>query len=335
VRTPSGERPSRVTHGEIEQAIALGLRAPSLHNTQPWHWRVTDGGFELFADESRQLPVTDPDQHGLLISCGAALELARLGLAARGWATEVDRLPDPGQSTLLARVRATTWSEPDRATDERAAAAWRRRTERRPFRAEPVSDTLIDAIVERGTGEGAYLHAIRREAELLGLEVVTSHANADEIRDPGYRRELATWTGAEGRDDGVPPTAVPHLAAGEERQSDIELRDFELGTEGRQPLGKVGVEHPAVLALLTESDDRASWLRAGEALGRVLVEAERLGLAAAPFTQPVDRPGWRSRLRVLMGWLDHPQFLLRVGWPPTDGTSSVTPRRDLPQVLDE
>jgi hypothetical protein len=179
-----------------------------------------------------------------------------------------------------------------------------------------------------------YPHVIRREAELLGLEVVTSHANADELRDPGYRTELAEWTGTDRRDEGVPASAVPHVAAGEERQSDLELRDFELATAGQQPLNQHGVERPTVLAILTESDNRESWLLAGEALGRTLVEAERLGLAAAPFTQPVDRPGWRSQLRVLMGWLDHPQFLLRVGWPSAEDDQRLTPRRDLPQVVE-
>ena len=41
-----------------EQAVRY---APSVLNTQPWHWRVHPERLELFADRRRQLTVTDPD----------------------------------------------------------------------------------------------------------------------------------------------------------------------------------------------------------------------------------------------------------------------------------
>ena len=47
--------------------------APSIHNTQPWRWRLVGPVLELRAERQRQLGVTDPSGHLLLISCGAAL----------------------------------------------------------------------------------------------------------------------------------------------------------------------------------------------------------------------------------------------------------------------
>ena len=71
------------TRSEVERAVSHGVRAPSIHNTQPWRWRYRHGVLDLFADRTRQLPALDPDGRSLLLSCGAALELARLGLAER------------------------------------------------------------------------------------------------------------------------------------------------------------------------------------------------------------------------------------------------------------
>src|SRR5439155_1054856 len=66
-------------------ALELAVRAPSIHNSQPWRFGVGPGRIELYADPTRHLAATDPDERDLLISCGAALHHLRIGLAALGW----------------------------------------------------------------------------------------------------------------------------------------------------------------------------------------------------------------------------------------------------------
>ena len=80
------------------------VRAPSVHNTQPWRWRIRDDSVELYADWTRHLPWTDPDRRDLLISCGAALHHLRVALARQGLAVAVDRFPDPDHEGHLAAV---------------------------------------------------------------------------------------------------------------------------------------------------------------------------------------------------------------------------------------
>jgi len=58
----------------VHELIRSACSAPSVHNTQPWTWRVLDSTtIELYADRTRQLPATDPLGRDLAISCGAAL----------------------------------------------------------------------------------------------------------------------------------------------------------------------------------------------------------------------------------------------------------------------
>jgi hypothetical protein len=116
----------------VRSAIELAERAPSIHNSQPWHWTVGRSVVHLTADLRRWLPATDADGRDLALSCGAALHHLRVALAAAGVHANVHRMPNPGDRNRLATLELA----PGAATDadlELAAAVVRRRTDRRPF----------------------------------------------------------------------------------------------------------------------------------------------------------------------------------------------------------
>lgn len=325
-------RPSRA---DWEDAVRFAVRAPSIHNTQPWRWVLTGGELSLYADRRRQLATADPDGRALLISCGGALALARLRLAAAGWDTEVDRMPDRARPDLLARIRVTGRRQPDQLTRERAVAAERRHTERRPFRPDPVPAGLLDQLARAAAGDRVYAYPVERADQRLDLAVAMSWADRVEAEDAAYRAELARWVGpeAEAAGEGVPASAVPHVSPGRPRHTEVPVRDFEAGTRGDQDVAGDVDEQPAYLVLLSTGDDPEARLRAGEAYLRVSVEAERLGLASSAMTQAVDLPAVRERFRTLMDWPDHPQMVLRIGWPPAQPAPAPTPRRPLSAVL--
>jgi len=125
----------------VTAALEVAVRAPSIHNTQPWRWRLDAGGLALRADRSRQLAVADPDGHSLLISCGATLRLAELALRAAGWRIATTILPDPDDPDLLATVRPLgRVAEPAARLAAAVDAALCRRSDRRPFAPQPVSE---------------------------------------------------------------------------------------------------------------------------------------------------------------------------------------------------
>ena len=88
----------------LRTVLTLATRAPSVHNSQPWHWRVGPSSLHLYADPTRHLPHADPDRRDLLISCGAALHHCIVALAALGWQAKVRRMPDPGDRDHLADI---------------------------------------------------------------------------------------------------------------------------------------------------------------------------------------------------------------------------------------
>ncbi|MFC7479169.1 hypothetical protein ACFQX7_02565 [Luedemannella flava] len=126
--------------GHLRWAAHTALRAPSVFNSQPWRWRVSDDAVELWADRDRRLTALDPDGLLLGVSCGAALHHLRTALAADGDEALVERLPEPASPDLLARV--TLRGRSVRAASEIDVARYtviaRRRTDRRPVANVPL-----------------------------------------------------------------------------------------------------------------------------------------------------------------------------------------------------
>jgi len=97
----------------LRRAAVRATLAPSIHNTQPWRFLLSADALEIHADPARQLRVLDHRGRQMTISCGCALFNARASIAAAGYDPPVERLPDPMQPDLVARVhRRLTQDEP-------------------------------------------------------------------------------------------------------------------------------------------------------------------------------------------------------------------------------
>jgi nitroreductase len=328
-----------VTHplfdrGSIESVVASACRAPSIHNTQPWRWELRDDTLDVRADRSRQLHVADRDGHSLLISCGAAAELTDIALRAQGWQFERTYQPVRDDSDLLVRFRATGRAAPDPVATTQLEAAQVRRSERRAFDPGPISDDVIEQLRQAAGSPGVYAHFPARPDDNIHLAVAISQADRSERDDPAYAAELARWVhDDDGTRDGVPASVIPQIATDSPRHTDIPLRDFEIGIPGGQLMTAGTDERPLIVVVFTESDDDLQRLRAGQAMMRLMIEAERAGIASCPLSQSLDLAAFRARLRTLMSWIGDPQMMLRLGQRPTGHPAPLTPRRTVEEVL--
>ncbi|MER5267118.1 NAD(P)H nitroreductase [Actinosynnema sp. NPDC002837] len=324
---------SRPDEETIAAAVALACRAPSVHNTQPWRWRVGDRSVHLYADPSRQLPATDPRGADLLLSCGAALHHLRVALAALGWRAVVHRLPNPADPDHLAAVEFTR-REPTDADVAMASAIPRRRTDRRRFSSWDVPRPVLDLLAERAIEEDATAHEVTGTRDRFDLATAIGRAAAVQDADPTYQAEVRRWSGGRANVDGVPAANAP---AGVPQHGDVQLREFPGGELLDERLDEWEEDGASLLVLATSSDDRLSLLRAGEAMSAVLLEATAAGLATCPLSQPLEVAETRDRVRdeVLDG-TSCPQILLRVGWAAFNADPlPPTPRRAVTELIDQ
>jgi nitroreductase len=318
---PSGET--------IEKAVLLAGRAPSLHNSQPWHWTFDGHTLRLFAAPDRMLPATDTSGRQMLISCGIALDHLRAAMAAAGWRLHVARFPDPNRREHLANITF----EPARIVPEaeraRADAILRRHTDRLPFQA-PTGWPDFEEVL-RSTFD-----PFDATLDVLGDESRPSLARASEMSaalrryDAGYHAELQWWTGHTIGAAGVPSDA---LISQEERQRVSVGRKFPTTTGDRR--GEITEDHSVILVLSTDRDTPQDLVRCGEVLSTVLLECTLAGFATCPLTHLTEVPSSRAVVRELTGHSGLPQVLIRVGIAPESAPNApATSRRPLSEVLE-
>ena len=95
---------------QFRHLLNYAVVAPSGHNTQPWRFRLTSDGVELRADRTRALPIVDPDDRELTMSCGAALGQLRLAIRHFGFTDVVELFPHASHANVLARVTLERFS---------------------------------------------------------------------------------------------------------------------------------------------------------------------------------------------------------------------------------
>jgi hypothetical protein len=311
----------------LVSCVAEATRAPSAHNTQPWHFRVRRECVELIADRSRALPVNDPDDRELTISCGAALFTLRVALAARGYSAYVETLPVASDPDLLARITPVTgYTDHIEDTAMLMPAVEQRRTYRKAFIQEDMPLTRINLLCEAANRESATLVALVEDSRRRALVELVEQADQKLWQDARWRRELSAWMHPRRRGEGFGIPGLAHAAA------QLVARTFDPGT-GNAARGEQILEgSPLLVVLCSPADTPLDWLAAGQALQRVLLRACTDDMQASYLNQPLHLADYREKVAGMVPLAGMPQIILRLGRP-ADQLAPVV-RRPLDYVMD-
>jgi hypothetical protein len=287
----------------LAEAARVAGFAPSLHNTQPWRWRVDGPTLELYADPIRQLTVSDPGGRLMVLSCGAALHHARIALAAQGLPVVVERLAGLYRPRLLARLTVSDHSTANPDAIRLLQTIQIRHGDRGPMTDAIVDQARIDGVRVAVEAEHSSLLTLPHDY-LLDLAVAGDRTHGLAEFDPRRRRETRYRAGDLRADRlEVPDTVSPETTGfGRDSGSTGELARSALNDRG------------AVDAILFGSGDTpAAWLYAGEALSAGWLAATELGVRVLPLIAAVNVDGTRQVLRRLLPQLSEPFLVLRFG----------------------
>ena len=334
-----------IPSGQAGYLVQVAARAPSLHNTQPWRFKVRPDAIELYADYSRQLRI-DPIGRELLISCGAALFGLRLAIRSLGRTPEVELFGEPAlqpaekaRLRLLARVRLGAQAPMTAAERKMLEAVPHRHTHRGPFEPASLPAGLLTGLQQDATTEHAALAVIDLDHANRELAVLMAAASRDPGLDLALRAEeyeIQRWTrGASSQArDGVPAHAFPAQPAqspGCHSPGWLPRRDFDLG-RGLGLLAAGGPPAAATAVLVTAGDGEEDWLRAGQALNRLLLHAATQWVFARLQTQPLQAGTIRALIGTRLALPGVPQMLLQFGVARTAHATGRRPAADLTEA---
>jgi hypothetical protein len=323
----NGDRDAQ-TRALVGAATVAGS-APSIHNTQPWRWRIHDGVADLYADMNRHLDASDPDRRMLMVSCGAALHHAEVALAAEGFAADVVRVPDAATPAHVARVSITGRAPVTPDATRLAQTVKVRRTDRRPLLDEPVPQEAIEALRAAAASFDIGLDVLKRD-QVIDLAVAIDHSQRGALADERTRAELDTWTGgAHPQGTGIPAAAIPASTP----QTTVPARDF--GHAGTLPISDAHDSAATYAILYGRDDEPATWLRAGEALSAAWLIATELSVALLPLSVATETPSTWQELRRIVAGIGYPCMAVRLGIADPDQPPTVrTPRLDPHETIE-
>ena len=159
----------------------------------------------------------------------------------------------------------------------------------------------------------------------MAIASLVAEGDGVQWSNPSWRRELAAWMHPRRKGDGL---TVPALAAPLAR---LVIRTFDMGGGVAPRDRELAEESPLMVVMGTDSDSHEDWLKAGQALQRVLLRGCKEGLQASYLNQPIQVPPLRSKVQNLVRG-GFPQVILRFGYPEEE--VSASPRRPLEEVLE-
>lgn len=317
------------TRDKLKFVLNYAILAPSGHNTQPWLFKIVDDKIELYADRTRSLPVVDPDDRELIISCGAALYHLELAIHHFGYEYVVEFITDM-RTDLLVRIGIGARREQRNDECLLFRAITKRRTNRMKFEDKKIPDSLLRRFDDAATENGVWLHLATEEQKQSIADLI---AEGDKIQmsDKSFRRELASWTHSNRSHskDGMPGYAfgVGDLMS---YVGPFIVRTFDLG-KGQSAKDRELARSCHNLAVLgTGTDEPQDWLWTGMALAKILLMARAENIWCSFLNQPIEVTALRGRLSTLLSKNVLPQLLMRMGY---GEDVKPTPRRPVDDFL--
>jgi nitroreductase len=303
--------------------VSVARHAPSKHNAQPWRFAfVGERTAELYADATRALRASDPDDRELTIGCGAALKTYAIAVRGLGRLPVVDLLPE-GPDGPLARITEGAHAVPTPDDVELLAAVPARHTNRGPLDGAAIGPYVAAHLQRAAEADGTLLQLVTAPDARDALALLVERTRRAAALDAAFADELRTWTKGGTARDGLPwkagrQVAVPYGAR--------------FAHPAYRPVLERQPDDPLPAVLWTAGDTQLDWLRAGAALQAVLLRATVEGVAAAFLNAPLERPATRMAVSRDIGFAGFPQVVLRLGVGLED-QALPTPRRDVDELI--
>lgn len=326
---------SEIIHA-VHELVEVARHAPSVHNTQPWVFRLRGNTLEFLVEPSRMLHAGDPTTRELWISLGIMLETiiqsaAALGIKIKIISQQVESLKRPIATIQIGSIN------PAAQDKELLKTILGRYTHRGSLSQKPITQSILKNL--KTIKDTPHLHAVdivavnsRRHIELASK--LTRRGFTLAFSSSLFRQELShlihpNWTQAH---TGLPGFVLNKNAFEALWEKWSILLGINNGAKAKAEADRVD-RVPLLVFIGTTGDVPKHWFSAGQAYTLATLELTRQGLVHSTIAAPIEAADYHIELEAALGIKSRLQCMLLVGYPTRAKRARRAPRLSVNELL--
>lgn len=296
----------------IRELLECARLAPSVHNTQPWHFTVDGSTISLTVAKNRQLQFGDPTQRELWISLGICFETLLqaaegLGLIPIINFTQTDSIEDP-----IANLKFTPGANRQQS---KLDLLKRRHSYRGPMDKVVIPSSLLE-MCDQAISDlpGTSVSLLNKKADLTKVANLTNKGMSLALSNPDFRSELAdlinyNWSKSH---VGMHGFALNRGFVGAVWEKWSIKFGLDTKRKARADQQKV-LEASGLIFIQTKGDVPSFWFNAGRAYMRVALEVTRANLDQSTIAAVVEAADFHEDVERTLHTTDRIQTMIRIG----------------------
>ena len=334
------------------KAIALGINAPSPHNTQSWKFKILNNEeFLFYVDENKLLPATDPPSRQIHIGAGCFLETLSIGVTVLGYKALANYFPEGYNSVAdfgkkpVAKIKLEKSSE---IKNELSDYISLRQTNRRIYSGNIVSESLYNEVKSLAGNLSSHLQFINEPSSMspyLDLLYEAMKVETLTYRTSEETRKMFRFSEKERAEKGdgisIPQMGYSGMIAGFAERS---LKDGDEKVWHSDKSNNSGLEHfkkgldsaKGIVFFISDKNDFIDWIESGRDFIRFALASTKKELYLHPCNQAIqeyeEMKEIRNNLDKMLGTTDTQkiQMIARIGH---SSTPYYSYRRELKNFL--
>jgi len=318
---------------DLINLIQYAIKAPSVHNSQPWKFKVEKNSITIFPDYERIFPVADPDNHELFISLGCALENLIISAGYFGYFSTVKmNMEVPYQES----IRVELSSGNNKNYDQLFKNIEIRQSTRSKYNKALIPPVNIKKLNEAGNQDQVLCLLYTKAFQIDPVIEITKKATVLKLSKKEFINELLQWIrfntkSAKKTGDGIYSGAIGSPSVPKWLGKLFLNLALDPKREGRKDVNLLK-NSSGILLFIAKENNKQAWVNLGRSFQRVALTATSLDINYAHSNSACEDAPARKELGEILQLNpeEQPLLIIRIGY------SSKRPysfRRPLKEVL--
>ena len=295
------------------QIASYASKAPSVHNTQPWKFHITDSTITVLPNLDVALPVVDRNNRELFISLGCAVENLCIAASYFGYTTHI--IECSIEAIILELTKNALTIE-----DSLFHQIEKRQTNRNIYNGNKISDGILQQLqsIPKENGIQFYFTEINTPFANTITQYIMK-GNEIQMADIAFKNELLSWMRFNKKQVEATHNGLSYLVFGNPPLPRILARPIvslflKPNAQNKSDRKKIDSSSHFVVCA-TQRDTIEEWINLGRTLHRFLLKVTEIGISYAFLNQPCEVAALAFDLREKLPVnKEHPTLIMRIGY---------------------